>query len=1059
VAVALSLSGVLWTGVFWDGVARAQESPRAEAEAVEFTQDVRPILADRCFSCHGPDATHREADLRLDTRDGLFAESDADEAIVKPQDLEHSLLWQRITADDESERMPPVDSKLALNDHEIEVLRRWIEQGAEWQQHWAFRPIAAAPLPNVEIPAWSQNPIDRFVGARMKAEGLEPSPPATKERLLRRLRFDLTGLPPTLEEIDAFLADTREDAYERLVDRLLALPQYGERMAVDWLDVARYADTYGYQSDVYRAMWPWRDWVVRSFNENLPYDQLVTWQLAGDLLPAATQEQVLATAFNRNHRQTNEGGSVEEEFRAEYVADRVITFGTAMLGLTLECARCHDHKFDPLTQAEFYQLAACFNNIDESGLYSHFTDAVPTPTLLMMDAAQRVRRAELERATEDAEQKLRDHDASQLAACEAWMRAGPPAAACTGLIGDFPLDAIEGNSVANRADSAKSGTVAESPELVAGRVGQALKLSGENAISVPTGGDFTRHQPFSLDVWIEVPDEKDRAVILHRSKSWTDAGSRGYELLIEDGRLTAALIHFWPGNALAIRTRDKIPLQRWVHVALTYDGSSRAGGLMLYLDGQKADCDVVRDNLYKEITGGGAITMDVGQRFRDRGFKGGVVDELKVFDRCLTAVEVLQLHDGLSLSQCLQGSWDDLDETQRGQVLQYYLANYDPTHRQLLTELKQRREEQGAFVEGIPEIMVMREMPEPRTTYVLRRGAYDARGAVVGPGVPDCLPAWPADQPRNRLGLARWLTDPQHPLLARVTVNRLWQSFFGRGIVSTAGDFGSQGEQPTHPELLDWLARHFIDSGWNTKELVRLMVTSQTYRQDSDCSPQQRALDPENRWLARGVSYRMPAEMIRDNVLSVSGMLVGTQGGAPVKPYQPEGLWEEKSGLAYVRDKGEGSHRRSLYTFWKRTSPPPAMMTLDAPTREVCVARRQATSSPLQALVFWNDPQYVEAARALAERVVAMQLHSPQDELNALFRMLTGRHASSEELTVLQRFWDEQQAYFAADPQRATQFLSVGDHASAAGIDPIRLAALAAVAETLLSYDLTVMKR
>ncbi|MBM4094341.1 MAG: DUF1549 domain-containing protein, partial [Planctomycetes bacterium] len=448
VAVVWLLSGVLWAGV--EG---AQETP--PVDVVEFDKDVRPILADRCFSCHGPDALHREADLRLDTPEGMFAQADDDAAIVKPGDLEHSLVWQRISADDETERMPPLDSKLALNDREIEVLRRWIEQGAEWKQHWAFRPMAAAPLPAVDNVAWSQNPIDRFVYARMRSQELQPSLPAAKERLLRRLRFDLTGLPPTLDEINTFLGDTGQEAYERLVDRLLAQPQFGERMAVDWLDVARYADTYGYQSDVYRAMWPWRDWVVRSFNDNLPYDQFVTWQLAGDLLPNATQEQVLATAFNRHHRQTNEGGSVEEEFRAEYVADRVITFGTAMLGLTLECARCHDHKFDPLTQAEFYQLSACFNSIDECGLYSHFTDAVPTPTLLLMDDAQKTRREELTRAIEVAEQKLQAHDATQAAAFETWFRGGPPAPTWSGLVGDFPLDAIESGTVSNRADPAK----------------------------------------------------------------------------------------------------------------------------------------------------------------------------------------------------------------------------------------------------------------------------------------------------------------------------------------------------------------------------------------------------------------------------------------------------------------------------------------------------------------------------------------------------------------------------------------------------------------------------
>ena len=1020
---------------------------------------MRPILSDRCFVCHGPDSQRREAELRLDTRDGLFSKLDDGLNAVRPGDLEHSAVYQRISSADVDERMPPADSKLVLSPREIEIIQRWIAQGAVWKQHWSFQPVEPVAVPEVRDSQWPRNSIDRFVLARLEREGLRPTAPAAQERLIRRVSFDLTGLPPTLEEIDAFLADTREDAYERLVDRLLASPHYGERMAVDWLDVSRYADTYGYQSDVYRAMWPWRDWVVKALNANMPYDQFVTWQLAGDLLPEPTQEQVLATAFNRHHRQTNEGGSVEEEFRVEYVADRVSTFGTAMLGLTLECTRCHDHKFDPLTQAEFYQLSAFFNSIDESGLYSHFTDAVPTPTLLLLDEPQRARDESLRQQVLEAEQRLAVPDKEQFIALEAWFRRGPHAATIPGLIGDYPLDSVEANKVVNRANPEKPGTVAESPLNVEGKVGQALKLSGENTISIPTGGDFTRNSPFSLEVWINSPDEKERAVILHRSRAWTDAGSRGYQLLIEDGRLSASLVHFWPGNAISIRTREKIPVGQWVQVDMTYDGSSRASGLAIYLDGRAAECDVVRDNLVKDITGGGAATLDVGQRFRDRGFKNGLVDELKVFDRCLTPVEVAQSHDGQTLTQLLEQPWENLTESQRAQLLPYYLDNFDRPHAESLAKLKQLRDERSAAVDPTPEVMVMRELPERRTTYLLKRGAYDARGRVVEPGVPACLPSWPTGQPKNRLGLARWLTDPQHPLLARVAANRLWHSFFGHGLVVTTEDMGSQGQRPSHPELLDWLSTQFVESSWDRKALVRLIVTSATYRQDSDCTPEARLQDPDNRLLARGPSYRLPAEMIRDNALFASGLLVDKLGGPPVKPYQPEGLWEEKSGLAYVRDTGEGSHRRSLYTFWKRTSPPPSMMTLDAPTREVCVARRQATSTPLQALVFWNDPQYVEAARALAQRVLQMQPANQEDQLTTVFRLLTSRRPTAEELAILHRFLEEQRTYFAQDPEKAVRFLSVGDQQRTPELDVIQLAALSAVAQSLLSYDQTVMKR
>ncbi len=741
----------------------AGAEPRTQ---IEFDRDVRPILSDRCYACHGPDSEERQADLRLDMHDGAFGTSSFDDSmsIIRPGDLEHSELYQRISADDDM-RMPPSDSKLSLTDHEKETIKQWILQGAHWKRHWSFEPIRSPAVPEVNDSSWPRNPIDNFVLARLESQGLKPTHEAGRARLLRRLSFDLTGLPPTLEQLDAFLADKRPDAYERQVDRLLASPRFGERMAVDWLDVARYADTYGYQADVYRAVWPWRDWVIKAWNENLPFDKFVTWQLAGDLLPDATQEQILATAFNRHHRQTNEGGSVEEEFRVQYVSDRVDTFGTAMLGLTLKCARCHDHKFDPITQREYYQLSAFFNNIDESGLYSHFTDAIPTPTLVLMNPQQRSDYAALQRRISAAQEQLQAVTPRQQEAFNAWLAAGPHVLELTGLIGDYPLDAIDGDKLANRADPEKPGSVLDAPEPVTGKVGGGLKLSGENTVRVPAGGDFTRNDPFSIALWINTPDEKERAVIFHRSRAWTDAGSRGYQLLIEDGRLSASLIHFWPGNAVRIRTRDKLAVGRWVHVVMAYDGSSRADGLTLYVNGHRAQCDIVRDNLIKNITGGGATTLDVGQRFRDRGFENGLVDELRVYHRCLTSVEVAQLCDGHTLTDLLAKPCEQLERSERESLLAYYRSNFDPDYTAGLAALTQLRQQRSQAIDTVQEIMVMRELPEPRPTFVLKRGAYDARGQQIHAMTPACLPPWPNDEPKNRLGLAHWLTDPQHPLL------------------------------------------------------------------------------------------------------------------------------------------------------------------------------------------------------------------------------------------------------------------------------------------------------
>ena len=1026
--------------------ADSQELP----EVVDFNQHIKPILSDRCYKCHGPDEETREADLRLDTQKGISREVDALDAthVVLPSDRSKSELFVRITSDDSDMVMPPPDAKLELTKNEIDLIGKWIDQGAKWNNHWSLIAAEKSPLPEVRNEAWCQTPIDRFVLAKLEQNGFAPADRASKETLIRRLSFDLTGLPPTLEEIDAFLKDESKNAYEKQVDRLLKSARYGERMAVDWLDVARYADTYGYQSDVYREMWPWRDWVIRAFNDNLPFDQFITWQLAGDLLPDATRDQKLATAFNRHHRQTNEGGSVEEEFRVEYVSDRVNTMGAAFLGLTLECCRCHDHKYDPISQKEYYEFSSFFANIDESGLYSHFTNAVPTPTLLLSTKEQQAELDSLEKEIEAAERALDDVGLAHREAFREWLKTDPKVQA-EGLIGDYPLDAIDNKKVKNRVDEKKPGSLSGNPKLVDGKLEKGLLLSGENNVTFKVG-DFSRDDEFSIATWIKIPKLMERAVVFHRSKAWTDSGSRGYQLLIEDGKLSASLIHFWPGNAIRIRTKEAVSTKQWIHVCMTYDGSSRAGGLAIYVDGQLADTEVVRNNLYKTIKGGGTDSLVIGQRFRDRGFKGGMVDEFQVFNRQLTPIDVSIVYDSGK-------SQPRLDEDSE-QLFAYYLSNHDESYKAARKKLKELRKRRSKLVDSIKEIMVMKEMEKPRSVHILKRGAYDAPGEQVSSGTPESMFPMDASLPKNRLGLAQWLTDPKHPLTSRVTVNRFWQSIFGVGLVATTEDFGNQGQLPTHPQLLDWLSIQFVESGWDTKGLMKLIVMSSTYQQSALASEKLRAADPDNVLLGRAPSRRLPAEMLRDNALTISGLLVNKIGGPPVKPYQPDGLWADKSGQRYKRDAGEGSHRRSLYTYWKRTSPPPAMMTLDSAKRDVCVVKRQTTATPQQALVLLNDPQYVEAARALAEKAMR-ETDSVESRIGFVFRSLTSRMPSDAEARLLGQMFQEQLELFKADIETAKRVSNVGDLKLPDDLDPAELAASTVVTQAIFSYGDAAMKQ
>ncbi len=1023
--------------------------------AIEFNRDVRPILSDKCFGCHGPDSGHRKAGLRLDQRDAAMKAAKSGEVPLKPGDTAGSHLFERITSPDKDEVMPPPEAKMErLTKAEVETIRRWIAEGAEYQPLWSFIPPKAPDArPNPTAGPSEENEIDRLVRARLKTRALNLRTAARPEALLRRVSLDLTGLPPSADEVRAFIADKSPDAYKRAVEKLLASPAFGERMASEWLDVARYSDSFGFQVDRERPVWPWRDWVVDAFNKNLPFDQFTTWQLAGDLLPGATQEQILATAFNRLHQQESEGGSVEEEYRVEYVADRVQTFATTFLGLTFECAKCHDHKFDPITQKEFYQMFAFFDDIDEAGLYSFFTGDAPTPAIRLASAQSKEKTRGFEALIADSEKTL--VDAKRVARNELaeWIARRSGEFVPSGEIGRFSGATPEGNKLQNLIDLSKPAAVSGENKIVEAPFGKAARLSGDDALNLSVGS-FNRPDPFTISLWIQTPDAKERAVILHRSKAWTDAASRGFELLLEDGKLKWSLIRFWPGDAASIRSKQTVEPGEWVHVAVGSDGSGRAAGLQLFINGMPAETDVLKDNLSRDINPA-RENITLGERMRDRGFKGGIVGDIRVFNRLLSAPEIHSTFQPGLLQQLWSKDAALLTESEREQLFEVFVASGGTQPiAQARQNLHKARADLLKELETQPEIMVMRELPVPKKAYVLSRGQYDQRRDEVEAGTPASLPPFPTDAPRNRLGLARWLTSPQHPLLARVTVNRLWQSLFGRGLVRTSDDFGSQGSQPEYQEVLDWLALEFVKSGWNTKELLKLIVLSKTYMQESTAGIELVTDDPENVMLARGPRFRLPAESIRDTFLFASGLLSQKMGGAPVKPYEVSEAFRPAAA-----DPGEGSLRRSLYTRWLRTSPPPAMMAFDASRRAVCSARRERTNTPLQALVLLNGPQYVEAARTLGSQLHAKHGGNLDAMIEDAFLACLSRFPDAAERSILSNLYAEQLAHFQAHPDQASALLKVGQTPHNPKVPPAEAAAAAILAQALFNHDGSVVKQ
>jgi hypothetical protein len=998
---------------------------RASAdEAVSFDLQVRPILSDKCFACHGPEEASREGGFRLDEQESAFGEADSGLTPIVPGDLESSELIARITSDDESMRMPPPDSHKTLSAEEIETLRRWIAAGAPWKKHWSLVTPQRPELPAVKHEAWPRSEIDRFILARLEREGLTPSAEADRITLLRRVTLDLTGLPPTPAEVDAFLADNRPDAYERAVDRLLASSRYGEHMARYWLDAARYGDTHGLHLDNYREMWPYRDWAVRAFNNNLPFDDFLIEQLAGDLLPSPSEDQLMASGFNRSHVSTNEGGVIPEEVYVNNVVDRVDTFGTVMLGLTVGCSRCHDHKYDPITMADYYSLFAYFNSLDGNEMDGNQED--PPPVIKAPTAEQKARLAELNEQITSLEAKLNadwpDVDAQQVA----WER----------QFVDVPTN--DQNDADDEGDET---------EDAGGGVNGYLSISDWHWV-----GPFAQNERY-LRRKKQGPEGKP--VKLDQKFKLSDGSEIGWVRRTDwvDGKVHADL----PGETGANFLYRTITVDRRQKLEVSLGSDD---GIMVYLNGKQQ---------LKNLTSRAVAADQEKLTLKLKRGENHLLIKILNFQGAAGFYFAAKTDKPIMPPDVLAAATvKSADRTPEQQALmrQYFrnTAAKSPELDKLRTELTAVRTALAEVERDVPTTLIFKEMATPKPAYILTRGMYDQKGEQVERRVPASLPPMAHDAPNNRLGLAQWVVSRDNPLPARVAVNRFWQQFFGIGLVKTADDFGSQSEPPSHPELLDWLAVDFMENGWDVKAFVKQLVTSATYRQTSHADPELYRRDPENRLLARGPRFRLDAETLRDQALFTSGLLVEKLGGPGVKPPQPEGLWEAvgysgSNTVKFVPDEGhEKIHRRTLYTFLKRTAPPPEMTTFDGPSRESCIVRRERTNTPLQALLLLNDPQYVEAARGLAERALKEGGDTDAGRAAFLFRTAVCRAPSVEELAELIDAVHEELANYRNNPDAAAKLIAVGTMPVDPKLDQAELAAWTMAANVVLNLDEVVTK-
>lgn len=1037
-------------------------------DEVLFNRDIRPIMSDTCFLCHGPDASQREADLRLDTPEGAFADRDGSPAIV-PGDPEESLLIWMINAEDEEDIMPPPDHHRALTQEEKDLFRRWIEQGADYDRHWAF----VAPT-KPEVPAIAresgENAIDTFIQRRLQEEGLSFSAEADRSTLLRRLSFDLTGLPPTIEEVHAFVADRSPDAYEKQVDRLLASRHFGERMALMWLDAARYGDSSVMHADGPRDMWPWRDWVIEAYNNNKPYDAFSIEQLAGDLLPNATISQRVATGFNRNHPSSDEGGAIPEELRVGYVVDRVKTTSNVWLGLTMECAQCHDHKYDPISQKEYYQLYAYFNNTADPGMQTRKRNQAPLVELVSPIEEQQLK--ELDAEVELAGFETRQSRKNALEGLDAWLAARSGSLEAPEHNEDqydnlrhyFPLDEPSGfqlTDVRSGMDAFGETRFKSTP----GIFGAAIELDGCTSFIAPDTQDPDRLSRFTVSAWVKTDSEFTGAVL---SKMDTALELRGFDLWIEDGRPGIHVVNAWPKSAIKVLTDDRIQPGQWQHIAASYAGNGKSEGIKIYVNGQLWCHSVQNSSAIGEkksddgrlFTGsiGNSVPIRIGGR-TDNAFFKGQLDDIRIYNRPLSEDEILWTQED-SINVALQIDPEKRATQQEKFLTEYFLSTTAHAYRDSRSNVLRNLYQRGLITYGKTNSMIMQDNPEDeyRMTYILDRGAYDSprEDEEIFPGTPSVLPPLPDGAPANRLTLAKWLFSDEHPLTSRVAANQLWQLFFGNGLVSTPADFGNQGAFPTHPELLDWLAVDLRESGWNIKRMIKQILMTRTYRQSSHVRAQHLELDATNRLLARAPRHRLQAEMIRDNALAVSGLLVDNIGGPGVKPYQPPGLWAEVAlggNPKFVQDHGEDLYRRSLYTYWKRSAPHPAMLIFDAPNRETCVLKRPNTNTPLQALAAMNDVQKIEASRHFAERVIHEGGSSLENKVRYAFELATARSPTSRETDTILEVYKGTHAKYVADEEKGRELLSAGESTRDESINIADHAAWTLVCSMIFNLD------
>lgn len=1020
----------------------------AARQDLQYNRDIRPILADNCFACHGPDSAAREADLRLDQR------SDAvDRGAITPGSPQDSEIWLRIVSDDD-DRMPPESSHKSLTETEKETLEQWIRSGAEYEPHWAFQTPARPKVPPVSDPQWRRNPIDAFVLEKLESQGLQPAPEADRWTLARRLSLDITGLPPSPELVQEFVDDRAPDAYEKLVDRLLASPAWGEHRGRYWLDVARYADTHGLHFDNYREMWAYRDWVIDAFNRNLPFDQFTLQQLAGDLLPSPTLDQRVATGFHRCNITTNEGGIIDEEYRVLYARDRTETTAQAWLGLTAGCAVCHDHKFDPLSQREFYELSAFFNNTTQAVRDGNIQDT--PPTVFVPARADRERWEYLQQELIRIQQDLEQRRETAVSEFETWLRTedegfGIPPVRLTDLV------FLNGRKT-SQPDAFEE---TEQPE----KAEDSWVESGQT-LTFPDAGDFESDQPFSFGAWIKFAGQNNGGSLFARMDE--SAQYRGWDFWSEGGRVGTHLVNSWPGNALKVVTRDALPSDQWVHVMVSYNGSRSAAGVRIYVDGTEVPSVVATDRLNASIRTD--VPFQFFQRSQSARVPGLALRDVRIYQTELPSADVLLLARRQQLVEAVDLlRHGDADPESKELVYDWYLEQVDQVYRELDKSQASVNQEMSQIRQRGTLAHVMQERPTPPAAFVLARGEYDQRGEEVAASTPAMLPPMPEGVPRNRLGLAKWLLSEQNPLTARVTVNRFWQSVFGRGLVETSGDFGLTGTPPTHPELLDWLAVDFRENDWDIKRFFRQIFLSQTYRQAALLTDEKRERDPDNVWLSRGPRFRMDAEMIRDYSLEVSGVLVEQLGGPSVKPYQPVGVWEavampESNTRSYQRDSGDNLYRRSIYTFWKRSAPPASMDIFNAPSREVCTVRRERTNTPLQALATLNDPQMIEAARVLATEILRQNPERSdtgtviRQRLDDLGLVVLARPWREAEYPILMKSHQALQQHYQAHPEDVPPLLTVGDKAVAKDVEPVTLAVWTMLANQLLNLDETLCK-